>query len=114
MQGHIGAAVLDCVVEEVEEDIGEVDLIPLHPGIQGVQVELQVSATLLGVEGINLRYGQEQLIDVQGLQREAPRSSVQQRELQYLVDEELHTLRLQPDDIQCTLSSRREVAPLGK
>ena len=37
----------------------------------------------------------------------------QQRVLQYLVDEELHTLRLQPDDIQCTLSSRREVAPLG-
>ena len=89
-------------------------MIPLHPRIQGIQVQLQVSATLLGVEGVNLRYGQEQLIDVQWLQREAPRSSIQQRELQHLVDEELHTLRLQPDDIQCTLSSRREVAPLGK
>ena len=67
VQGHIGAAVLDRVVEEVEEDVGEVNLISLHPRIQGIQVQLQVSATLLGVEGINLRYGQEQLIDVQGL-----------------------------------------------
>ena len=53
-------------------------MIPLHPCIQSVEIQLQVSATLLGVEGINLRYGQEQLIDVQWLQREAPRSSVQQ------------------------------------
>ena len=66
------------------------------------------------MEGINLRYRQEELIDIQRLQREAARSSIQQGELQHLIDEELHTLRLQPDDIQCTLSSRREVAPLGK
>ena len=89
-------------------------MISLHPRIQGIQVQLQVSATLLGVEGINLRYRQEQLIDIQRLQREAPRSSVQQRELQHLVDEELHTLRLQPDDIQCTLSSRCEIAMLSE
>ena len=66
------------------------------------------------MEGVDLRHRQEQLIDIKRFQREASRSTIQEGELQDLVDEELHALRLQADDPQRTLCPRRKAMLLRK
>ena len=97
-QGHFLSAILDGVVQQVEEHVGQVHLIGVDGGVQGAEIEVDRAAIFLHLEREGAHHGGQEVVRVDLLELERRLLSFKERHLQDLLHEEAQSPRFVVDD----------------